>query len=125
MRTRALIIDDSPIVQKAHKIFLEQEGCEVDVADCAEQALTLQPNRYQIVFTDLNLPGMSGIELVAEIRRREQALNLTIPIIGISAAATEHDKIHECLMVGINELLPKPVSAQQINELLKRWLNLQ
>ena len=124
-RTRALIVDDSPIVQKVHKFFLEREGCEVDVVDCAEHALLLEPNRYQIIFVDLNLPGMSGIELAAEIRRRERTLQFTTRIIGISAAATESGNMHDCLTAGINELLPKPVSAQQVSEILKRWLNLQ
>ena len=119
-RTRALIVDDSPIVQKVHKFFLEREGCEVDVVDCAEHALLLEPNRYQIIFVDLNLPGMSGIEIAAEIRRREAGKG-RIPIIGLTGYGYEEDK-RNCLEAGMDDVAIKPLKPEELTQLLIKWV---
>jgi CheY-like chemotaxis protein len=122
MNGRALVVEDSPIVQKVHAFYLQQAGYEVAIADSAEAALLLMNNNVVIIFVDLNLPGISGLEFTAEIRRRENPVTQKIPIIGVSAAANEPGKIKNCLAAGMNELLAKPLSAKQMTEVLQRWL---
>jgi len=120
-RGNALVVDDSPIVQMVHKLFLEHEGYQVDIVDTAEKALELLENHYQLVLMDVNLPGINGIEATQEIRRRERGIVHT-PIIGITAAIAEKEKAQQCLSAGMDVVVGKPLTARQLTELLQRWI---
>lgn len=65
-----LIVDDDSAVQKTLKMALERPEWQIDTASSAEEAIALfRNNMYDLVFVDQNLPGMSGIEFIREIRQ--------------------------------------------------------
>ena len=69
MRARILVVDDDSIICKTLKIFLEQHGHQVDCVDDGSVALELvRSTPYQLVITDLRLPGLSGMEFLAKLR---------------------------------------------------------
>lgn len=114
-----LLIEDVPIIQTIHKRLLEKLNCHVDVAATAEEALKKSRHDYDIILMDVGLPGMSGIEVTSEIRRREDP-NKRIPIVVVTGFALEETK-QECLAAGANEVVFKPVNITRFQELLTRW----
>lgn len=115
-----LLIEDDPLVQRVHSMMLTKLEYHVDIAANGVDALTLfSQNSYDIVLTDVGLPEMSGIEIIAEIRRREKFKN-PIPIIAITAYSQEEVK-NDCLEAGANEVATKPIAMSALQELLQRF----
>lgn len=117
---RVLLVEDDKIVQKVHKVMLERLGCEVDVAENSFCALDLFSRGYDIVLLDIGLPGVSGLEVATEIRKREGTSKHT-PIIAITAFGQEEDK-KNCLAVGIDEVAIKPLSFESFQHILFRCI---
>jgi DNA-binding NtrC family response regulator len=80
-----LIVDDERTLARAVKAFLAESGYEAEVAGDAETALALVERlRPDVVFTDVRLPGMCGIDLLRRIREFDAA----IPVIIMTAHGT-------------------------------------
>jgi DNA-binding NtrC family response regulator len=78
---RLLIVDDEPAVLDLLKRYLERVGYAVEMSASAEGALQLfdaAPDRYDLVITDLRLPGMGGEDLLKRMRERRPALRAMI-----------------------------------------------
>jgi CheY-like chemotaxis protein len=117
-----LLIEDEPIIQRVHRMMLETLGFHVHVANDAEEALKLySSHQYAAILTDINMPGMSGVEMSAEIRHIEKN-EKPVPIIALTADITETTKA-ECLNAGIDEVATKPINIQQLQTLFLRFLN--
>ena len=113
-----LVIDDEPVVRDAIRLVLEHEGLRVAVARDAEVALLHPALRdCRLVFCDLMLPGRSGLEAMAEIRRRRPEL----PIVAITGYPTAENvsRSHEA---GATAFLAKPFDASELLELIRRVL---
>ncbi|MCS4251341.1 hybrid sensor histidine kinase/response regulator [Pseudomonas sp. BIGb0164] len=107
---RILVAEDNPINQAIIKEQLEALGCSVSLASNGEQALHLwQPQAFDLVLTDVNMPLMNGYELARTLR--EHAPHL--PIIGVTANAMREEGVR-CLAVGMNAWLVKPLSLQTL-----------
>lgn len=119
-KLHVLVVDDSAIVRAAHRSALERLGCKVDLAEDGEQALELVKNSYDAIFLDLELPGMQGSDVAAEIRRREPPLR-RMPIIGITTKA-DADSKRLCKAAGMDEVVPKPVLFDTLACLLQQWV---
>ena len=113
-RTRLLVVDDEDFVRELLREILEGEQCEVHVAESGFEALSLfRELRFDGVFTDVGMPGMSGWELAREIRQ----INARIPIAVITgwgeAVGSNEQKAH-----GVNWIVAKPFTADRIVELV-------
>lgn len=121
-RPSILVVEDSSIVQKIHKFYLDKMHCDTVFAADGAKALGLLNNNYDLILLDIGLPLLNGISLATEIRRREQEMNhLHIPIIAITVYSPE-DIAVQCYRVGINEIMFKPVSYESFRETLLSWL---
>jgi DNA-binding NtrC family response regulator len=79
MPARVLVVDDEPGVRDAFVRDLQALGCVYATAESAEEALALaRQSEYDIVFSDLMLPGMNGLELLRELARRHPRLLVVI-----------------------------------------------
>jgi len=69
---RILVVDDEEAIRDMCKKALEWAGYRVDVCQNAHEALELlsKEEDYELVLTDLNLPGLNGLELISEIKKR-------------------------------------------------------
>ncbi len=115
-----LLVEDTVANQKAAIWMLEKLGCEVDLAINGLESLRLiSQNSYDIVFMDVNMPQMDGVEATREIRRIEGD-GPRIPIIAMTANAMSGDR-EQCLKAGMDDYISKPVSKDKIIEALQKW----
>jgi DNA-binding NtrC family response regulator len=111
-----LIVDDERTLARAIKAFLAEAGYEAEVAGDAEQALRLlETMRPDVVFTDVRLPGMDGIELLRRIREFDAA----IPVIIMTAHGTIEGAV-EAVKLGAFDYLKKPVDLEELKLLADR-----
>lgn len=112
---RVLIADDNEINLLLLANMLELQGCKVDSAINGEAALQLLcEKRYQLALIDLNMPVMTGLELLKEVRKRHIKLTMA----AISAYADE-EKVSSALAAGFDDYLTKPVDEDHLNKLIK------
>jgi two-component system CheB/CheR fusion protein len=111
---RVLLVDDNEDVAEALRDLLELEGFGVRVAGTAEEALSVDPVQIDLVISDLGLPGMSGHELVRQLRRKRE-----VPAIALSGYGTEQDR-RASSEAGFAVHLTKPVEAQAILSAIER-----
>jgi CheY-like chemotaxis protein len=113
---RILVAEDDEVNAQVARTILERLGCIVDIAsDGAEAVEKFRRRNYDLVLMDWQMPLMDGPEATARIRStlRGQA----IPII---ATTSSRDRA-ECLMAGMNDVVPKPYRAEKLRLILKRW----
>ena len=115
-----LLVEDEPIVQKVHSSLLEKFGCHVDLAENGEQALAKSINDYDIIFMDVGLPDISGIDVTKKIRleiNREKQ----IPIIVLTGYVQEDIK-NQCLAAGADAVFTKPISSEKLKMVLQNYV---
>ena len=115
-----LIAEDSAINAKVIQAFLSQDNHRVvHVEDGAQAVKALSEGGIDLVLMDMRMPVMGGIEATQKWRETEQQ-GQHIPIIALTANATTEDK-NNCLAAGMDDFLSKPVSQEQLREVLKRY----
>jgi type IV pilus assembly protein PilB len=117
---RVLVVEDSPTIVQVVKYYLELEGYEVLTAangrDGLAQALSARPD---VVVSDVEMPEMSGIELVRALR--EDATFANLPIMLLSSQTTVESET-EGLQVGADDYVPKPVEPRRLAARVKALL---
>jgi len=118
---QVLLAEDSEINVLFMSTMLKQSGHKIDVVGNGELAYQiLCSNHYDIVFMDMHMPIMDGIEATKKWRE-EEALSgnnkKKVPIIALTANVSEDDRLR-CLNAGMNEFLSKPVSPERLQEVL-------
>jgi CheY-like chemotaxis protein len=114
-----LWIDDEIDLLEAHIIFLNQKGYHVTKVHSGQDALSLlKDNSFNIVLLDENMPGMSGIEVLSEIKQDHPGL----PVIMITKSE-EENIMEEAIGAKIADYLIKPVNPNQILLALKKNLD--
>ena len=124
---RVLLCDDNLINQKVALRLLQQMGYKADVANNGLECLqTLERQPYDIIFMDVQMPEMDGLEATRQIRSRQKNptgsghFNSTIAIIAMTANAMQGDR-EKCLAVGMDDYIAKPVRPEYIRLILERW----
>ena len=118
-----LVVEDTPMNQQLAQWTLQKLGCTVDIAENGEVAIQkIRSKHYDLILMDLQMPGMDGIAATYEIRRIEieEALKTT-PIVAMTAHVLDEDRTmaHKA---GMQDFLIKPVSADEFQRVLKRFL---
>ncbi|MGD0095557.1 MAG: PAS domain S-box protein [Terracidiphilus sp.] len=123
MNAKILVVEDNPTNREVASGILERLGLRADaVCDGAEAIKSLESVPYDLVLMDMRMPVMDGVEATRQIRNpKSAALDHKIPIIAMTANATESDR-QLCLAVGMNDFVTKPVSVAVLRDTLKKWL---
>lgn len=121
VKNRILLVEDDPIPQKVTQWQLSELGYTIDTAPDGHTALKLlEQNAYDLIFMDIGLPDISGLDITAEIRKREEGGH-HVPIIGLTIYALESDE-KTGLQAGMDEYLVKPVMPDRLKSVLDRWV---
>jgi DNA-binding NtrC family response regulator len=105
---RILIVDDEDALLFTLAANLELEGMEVEVAESGARALELlEAGRFDLMLTDIRMPGMDGVELF----RRARVIAPEMPVLMMTAFAVEH-LIDEAVAEGVFSILPKPFAIE-------------
>lgn len=106
---RILIIEDDQEISKLLNVILAKIGMDSVVAySGTEGLLQLQQNTYDLILLDLMLPGISGEELIKQVKEKSG-----IPIIVISAKVDIEDKVH-VLKMGADDYITKPFNQKEV-----------
>ncbi len=117
---RVLIVEDNVINQIVIKRMLERMGHTVEIASEGDAAIRLvQQNAYDLLLTDVNMPGIDGLHAARWIRSLSPA-HARLPIVALTASATAMDR-EACLRAGMNDYLTKPIDAEQLRAVVDRW----
>lgn len=112
MTASVLVVDDEPDISALVAYHLARESYRVrTAADGGEAIRAVETERPDLVVLDLMLPGMSGIEVLRELRRRPETAE--IPVILLTARRDEQDRV-EGFKVGADDYVPKPFSPQEL-----------
>jgi signal transduction histidine kinase/CheY-like chemotaxis protein len=104
-----LLVDDNPFNQKVGALKLTKRGHKVEAAGSGGEALAaLERRGFDLVFMDMQMPDMDGLEATAAIRRQEQDTGRHVPIIAMTAHATTEAR-ERCLAAGMDGYLAKPI----------------
>ncbi|MFH0920614.1 MAG: response regulator [Fibrobacterota bacterium] len=119
---KVLVVEDQPINATILKKMIEMEGGGVHLAANGVEALSvLETNEFDLVLMDCQMPVMDGFEATRRIRNPATPVkNHNIPIIAITAYATEDDK-KRCLDAGMNDYMPKPFMLEVMVTLMKKY----
>jgi polar amino acid transport system substrate-binding protein len=117
-----LVAEDNPVLQELAMRQLKKLGVVVHTVSNGMQALEAVTNySYALVLMDCQMPEMNGFDATTAIRKLEAGTGVHTPIIAMTANAMQGDK-ENCLAVGMDDYLSKPISQQQLQEALNRWL---
>jgi hypothetical protein len=119
--TRILLVEDNAVNQTVGVRLLHRLGCVVDVAANGVEALARwEAERYDLVFMDCRMPEMDGFEAASRLRLAEAGGPRT-PVVALTANANTEDK-ESCFKAGMDDFLAKPITIEQLAEVLSRWL---
>lgn len=116
-----LVIDDDEAIRKSFALALEDTGYKVDTAESGEKGIEMErKTRYGLIFLDLKMPGMNGVETLREIRKIDE----DVPVYVITAYHKEFfNQLLNAAEDGINfEVLEKPIGGEQIVQVAKSIL---
>jgi DNA-binding NtrC family response regulator len=119
MAERLLIVEDEDtLCESLQRVFI-REGYEVDIAGSAEFAFTLlDTNSYDLIITDIILPGISGIELLAKYRKKNSGQKVIV----ITAYASLVTAV-EAIKAGACDFIIKPLMHDEMKRVVRNALD--
>jgi PAS domain S-box-containing protein len=119
---RILLAEDNPVNQKVAIRILERLGYHPDLAENGLQVLAaIAARRYDLIFMDVQMPEMDGLEATRAIRARLDRNETPLIIIALTAYVFQED-IDVCLAAGMDGHLSKPISLEMLKRLLSGGL---
>ena len=117
-----LLVEDNAVNQRLAARLLEKRGHRVVVAANGREALAaLEKNAFDLVFMDVQMPEMDGLEATAVIRKREQLSGKHQAVIALTAHAMKGDQ-ERCVAAGMDGYLSKPIRPQELDAILKDYM---
>ena len=134
---RILLAEDNPVNQKLAALILEKAGYQIAVAGNGREAVekyTSDPDGYDLIFMDIQMPEMDGLEATAVIREFEASHHRQpfgeknsrisaagVPIIAMTAHAMQGDR-EKCLASGMNDYISKPIKREAVFTIIKQYV---
>ncbi|MCC5842514.1 MAG: response regulator, partial [Opitutales bacterium] len=129
---KLLLVEDNGINQTVASEMLAKFGLSARIAANGRDALNaLEEEPFDLIFMDVQMPVLDGLEATRLIRRKEEAAATDsngksqpggpVTIVGMTAYAMEGDR-ERCLNAGMDDYLSKPIQLSQLETVLDRWL---
>lgn len=117
--SRVLIVDDEANARRVLEVLLKKLGCDVLCAENAQAALSqLRETAVDLLITDLNMPGMSGLELLAKVQEE----GCGFPVIVVTAYGTVETAV-AAMKQGAFDFLIRPLDVEQVELVVRRALD--
>ena len=119
---RVLCVDDNLANLKLLEAFLSDMGVDTLLATSGEEALELLTEQMvDLIFMDVQMPGMDGRQTTSELRVREGIAGFDpVPIVALTAHALNSER-RQLLQCGMNDYLSKPITTEQLRHSLNKW----
>jgi CheY-like chemotaxis protein len=115
------MIGDDEVSLKLIKLLCRHNGFEISTASSGKEALDLFCGKnFNIVFMDIQMPDMSGIEVARRMREMKPFEDNKTAIIAVTAYVLKGDR-EKFLAHGMDDYISKPIYLQQFNDLMKKW----
>lgn len=120
---QVLVVDDHITLRHTLVLALDRLGVKADSAANGIEALRrVHSHQYGVIFMDIQMPEMNGLEAAVAIRAFEQSNQKEpVPIIGMTAGSPGVDA-SKCGEYGMNDFVEKPLLIEKIQELISKWL---
>jgi CheY-like chemotaxis protein len=142
---RILLAEDNPVNQKLAMLMLKKAGYQVEVANNGKVAFekyTGSPDDFDLIFMDIQMPEMDGLEATGEIRKwegkeiahssqlkaedekpatRNSQPGTHVPIVAMTANAMKGDR-EICLEAGMDDYITKPIRRELVFEVIEKWI---
>ena len=119
---KLLLVEDVAVNREIFIALLEETGLQIDSAENGLEALQMfkaDPERYDLIVMDLQMPLMDGYTATREIRSLTLPRAQTIPIIAMTANAFKED-VDKCLEAGMNDHMSKPIDEKEVRDKIRR-----
>jgi PAS domain S-box-containing protein len=121
---RILLAEDDPLIQNIVTLMLAQRGWQAETAKTGLDAVEKwKSGNFDLILMDLQMPEMNGLEATRTIREKESEGNKHTCIIGLTAHA-RREVIDDCLKVGMNSVLTKPIQTKELSSAIDDCLEL-
>jgi len=122
---KILLVEDNELNQEIAQSLLEDMGLVVDCLDdgslAVEKLKTVEPNAYDLILMDVQMPVMNGLEAAHCIRAMDSEYLKNVPIIAMTANAFDEDR-KAAIDAGMNDHIAKPIDVAKLKKVLKRFL---
>jgi PAS domain S-box-containing protein len=119
---RVLLAEDNAVNQRLAVRLLEKRGHHVTVAGNGAEALAaMDTHEFDLVFMDVQMPEMDGLEATSVIRGKEKITGKHQPIIALTAHAMKGDR-EKCISAGMDGYLTKPIRPQELDDFLEDFM---
>lgn len=120
MDKRILVVEDNMLVQEVYASALQQLDCDIVTADDGHEALELaEEERPDLIIMDIMLPGVSGLDLVQQMKADPELKDVPIIVVTTMANAGDQEKIRAA---GADAYLPKPIQIDEFIDAVRRTL---
>lgn len=118
-KLQVLVIDDDAVVGRSFDRVLSDKGYQVSTALSGEEALeTIRETNFDVVFTDIKMPGMDGLEVAARIKERCP----WTPVVVITGYGTEENEA-QASVLGVSGFVHKPLTPEMIESITLKAVN--
>ncbi len=123
-KLRILVAEDNSVNQRLAARLLEREGHSVTIAGSGQEALESferhqrELNQFDLIFMDVQMPDMDGLQATARIRENERGSGHRVPIVAMTAQAAESDRLR-CLESGMDAYVTKPVHVPDLMRMIE------
>ena len=119
---RVLLAEDNAVNRLVATRMIEKRGHDVLVAVNGREAVEMAADEaFDLVFMDVQMPEMDGLEATRAIREKEKTTGRHLPIVAMTAHAMKGDR-ERCLDAGMDDYLTKPIRTSELMEILKRYM---
>ena len=116
---KILIVDDSKINLKVAQTLMKPYKTQIELAASGIEAIELvKTNKYDLIFMDIMMPKMNGVETLEKLREKE---DFTTPVVALTADAIEGTD-EKYLSIGFNSYLSKPIDRKALNKVINKYL---
>ncbi|SPF53847.1 PAS domain S-box (fragment) [Candidatus Desulfosporosinus infrequens] len=118
----ALLVEDDCVSGEVMKMLCERKNITLKIATRGKETLDLlNEENFDMIFMDIQMPDISGLETTKIIRDREKFLNRHTPIIATTAFALVGDR-EKCMDAGMDDYLAKPIDADEFYSMVAKYV---